>query len=512
MFFIFYNKGNFVYTQYIMSARLNMNSIRPIAWKGQTFNQVMSGIKINKKELSSTNNHNLFIPQPIEHYRREIASVTADKCARISMSVDVLLRPGGSIVHSASANANTLGVGNMTVDINLINNKTEKPGSCVGMCSNTANDARRRVRSAGMIIKKFNIAANNDTYYTSNHQYLVNRSRTIKQNEYTHFRTGDQIVTPGAPGSTINIYTPNGISHCPEVKISVSEGNNSFTYIWLDGEEITVTIPDGDYTISELNEYLRGVMVSNYHYIRDIITSTFICLLSFKFDLASNCVQIQCYAADKTIFPEPRYLRPKDVIIFNTGNPSVFNDWVIPDVHTVVPNIRILSNNGFGSVIGFSPGLYPSAQIESNTYKQPSTAATTSDNIYYDDNWSLSAYSGYGATQGGNQFFFGSVNPKITEPFIPLYYKPSNSKFATQGGVDSGSRLARLKYDTITNSANSFRTAFGNQTANSLAYGVPNPGPTNNQKDKQGYPNTCSPVINPRTGEISKCKTSRIGW
>jgi len=495
-----------------MSARLNMNEIRPIAWKGQTFNQVMSGIKMNKKTLSSTNNHNLFMPQPMEHYRREIASVTADKCDRPSMSVDVLLRPGGSIVHSVATNTNTLGVGNMTVDINLINNKTEKPGSCVGICSDKGNDARRRVRSAGMINKKFNVAANNDTYYTSNHQYLVNRSRTIKQNEYSHLRTGDKTVTPGAPGSTTNIYTPNGISHCSEVKISVSEGNNSFTYVWLDGEEKIVTIPDGDYTISELNEYLRGVLVSNNHYIRDMITSTYICLLSFKFDSATNRVQIQCYAADQTIFPEPRYLRPKDVIIFNTGNPLVFNDWVIPDVHTVVPNIRILSNNGFGSVIGFSPGLYPSAQIDLNSYKQPSTAATTSDNIYYDDNWSESAYSVYGAIQGGNQFFFGSVNPKIAEPFIPLYYKPSNSKFATQGGVDSGSRLARLKYDTITNSANSFRTAFGNQTANSLAYGVPNPGPTNNQKDKLGYPNTCSPVIDPRTGAISRCKSSRIGW
>ena len=57
-----------------MSARLNMNEIRPIAWKGQTFNQVMSGLKMNKKTLS-TNNHGLFLPHPMEHYRREIASV-----------------------------------------------------------------------------------------------------------------------------------------------------------------------------------------------------------------------------------------------------------------------------------------------------------------------------------------------------------------------------------------------------------------------------------------------------
>jgi hypothetical protein len=483
-----------------------MNEIRQVAWKGQTFNQVMSGIKMNTKTLSSTNNHNLFLPQPLEHYRREIASVTSNKCARTSMSVDVLLQPGGSIVHSASANANNTGVGNMTVDFNLTNNKTEKPGTCVGMCSDKASDARRRVRSAGMITKKFNPAANNDTYYTSNHQYLVNRSRTIKQNEYTHLRTGDRTLIPGAPGSTANVYTPNGLSHCPEVKLSLIEGNHTFNYIWLNGEEVTVSIPDGNYNVGELNEYLKSVMIVNNHYIRDTTNNISIILFNFVFDTTTNRIQLQCFAADQVLFPEPRFLRPASVI--------TTNDWEIPEVFTLVPNIRILSKAGFGSVIGFDEGLYPPAQIEENTLKQPSAAECecSHDNIYYDDNWSLSAYSIYGATHGGNQFFLGIAPPQIAVPFVPLYYKPSNSKFASQGGVDAGARLARLKYDTITNSANSFRTAFGNQTANSLAYGVPNPGPTNNLKDKQGYPNTCSPSIDPRTGVISKCKSSRIGW
>ena len=441
-----------------MSARLNMNKIRPVIWKGQTFNQIMSGIKMNTKTLNPTSNHNLFKPQPLEHYRREIASTTADKCARPSMSVDVLLQPGGSIVNSASANANTEGV----VDFNLTNNKTERPGSCVGICSDRADDARRRVRSAGMITNKFNAGANNDTYYTSNHQYLVNRSRTIKQNEYTHFHTGDRTAVPGAPGSGANIYKPNGITHCPEVKIAVSNGNNTFNYIWLDNSETTITIPDGNYNIGELNDYFKSKLIINKHYIRDTTNTIFIHLFNFVFDSATNRIQIQCVAASQAIFPSPRYLIP------------VGATWTIPAT-AVVPSIKILSNN-FQNVLGFVAGIYPS------------TPQTT------------------------NQIFTGSAEPKIAEPFVPLYYKPSNSKFASQGGVDAGARLARLKYDTITNSANSFRTAFGNQTANALAYGVPNPGPTNNLKDKLGYPNTCSPSINPRTGVISKCKTSRIGW
>ena len=75
--------------------------------------------------------------------------------------------------------------------------------------------------------------------------------------------------------------------------------------------------------------------------------------------------------------------------------------------------------------------------------------------------------------------------------YVPVYYKPSNAKFAQQGAVDSGCRLTRLKYDTITNGGNSMRVAYGPSTANALAYGVPANGYT--IKDKVGYPNKCTP-------------------
>ena len=49
-------------------------------------------------------------------------------------------------------------------------------------------------------------------------------------------------------------------------------------------------------------------------------------------------------------------------------------------------------------------------------------------------------------------------------------YKPNNEQFAKQGAVDNGTRLAKLKYDTITKNGNSFRTAFGAQSANAGKY------------------------------------------
>ena len=75
--------------------------------------------------------------------------------------------------------------------------------------------------------------------------------------------------------------------------------------------------------------------------------------------------------------------------------------------------------------------------------------------------------------------------------YVPVFYKPNNAKFAQQGAVDSGCRLTRLKYDTITNGGNSMRVAYGPSTANALAYGVPANGYT--IKDKVGYPNKCTP-------------------
>jgi hypothetical protein len=49
-------------------------------------------------------------------------------------------------------------------------------------------------------------------------------------------------------------------------------------------------------------------------------------------------------------------------------------------------------------------------------------------------------------------------------------YKRSNSQFATQGAVDNGTRLAKLKYDTITLNGNSFRSAWGQAAANAGKY------------------------------------------
>jgi len=56
-------------------------------------------------------------------------------------------------------------------------------------------------------------------------------------------------------------------------------------------------------------------------------------------------------------------------------------------------------------------------------------------------------------------------------------YKPSNPQFQVQGAVDSSSRIARLKYNTITKNAAGFSTAFGAQAANAAKYSANSNGP-----------------------------------
>lgn len=179
-----------------MSARLNMNPIKPVLWKGRTFNQIVSGLKMN----GSTESIGIFSALPMKHYRREVASVAlSDRSSRPSMSVDESLRPGGAITTNVGLETGFC----QTLDFSVVlpNDLTEQP--VTPACSIRADDARRRVRSAG------NARRPGSKYNADFNQYLVNRQRTFDQSQSHHFKTGDSSVT-----SAQNVYTPNGISAC----------------------------------------------------------------------------------------------------------------------------------------------------------------------------------------------------------------------------------------------------------------------------------------------------------
>jgi len=472
-----------------------MNQQRSVSWKGRTFNQVVAGLKMNTNTFSTTSSQGFFLAPPIKHYRREIANINV--CStRANVDGDAFFQPGGTIV-----NTSTKGY---TAEFNLTESLSYRPsGKCDSVaCSKTA-DAKRRVRSSGNVKRKF--TASNDTYYTSTNEYLISRNRTVKQNEYVYVRYGDPSYKPGSSGSIPNIYAPNGINHCAKVFIGGYATSPLFQYQWIDGIVYNFTIANGNYDMGELNSLFKKTLAERFHYYIDTYSDSKVFLFNFVYDTLSSKVQIQCFATDRTIVhPDSRYTRPNE-----------FVSWVKPD-YTIVPVIRILAN-GFQSILGITAGNYPPADISGNTVgarnqTQPairlgSPYATPSSNIYGPGGIEYRNLYLPVVVSAGNQFKTGTVNPTIGTPYVPLYYKPSNSKFASQGGVDSSARLTRLKYDTVTNSANTFMSAYGKQTANSLAYGVPGPGYT--IKDKVGYPLVCSPVA--KANGMLSCQSTKIG-
>ena len=418
-----------------------------IQWKGRTFNEIVS---VKKKNVPTSTN--IFKANPLKLYRRE---VNTDKCnEKISASVFMMETPGATIVNSQASNCNG---SQQIVDFHYNENKCERPCSVPGLPFSKSDDALRRVRSSGM---------NNRKFYSSTKQYLESRSRTHQQNQYFYVRQGDKTVTPGTTGATQNVYSTNSSTYCESYTFTAE---TTFEYQWIDGNYYTVTIPEGKYYDTELNNVLQNEMVSNLHFIVEKIGNVRQTLIRLFYNHSLKKMQLVVTPANDTIFDVNNYELPRDEF------GVTITTWSIPST-TVVPGLRI-TNNELTTAIGFSAGDYPSINIG-------------------------------GGTQDLNDVVFSSeVESKIKSRYIPLYYKPNNPQYGQQGAVSSSARIQRLKYNSITDSANSYQTAYGKNVANALAYGVPANGYT--IKDKIGYPLKCTPKFN-SNGSITRCVPTTI--
>lgn len=428
-----------------------------VSWKGQTLKQITSSIQSNgqvNKSLKLTS-RSLMMPAPLKHYRREIAAnINQPKCSdRSSTSIDIFNQPGGSIINSSATNQN--GLVN-TIDDTFPNNTCERPGTCLPFLS-AGENAKRRVRSSGMIKRQFDISKNNDTYYTDAKQYLVSRNRTFKQNQYNYIRQGNSNATPGTSLASANVYSPNGLSHCPGYTI---DGPVSFNYKWIDGTSHNVSIPAGNYRVEDVNSILQKNMAANNHYIISKSSQISIFLLAIAYNDVQNVVELQVYPASVAIYPSSSYELPFGVI------------WTIPNTSTL-PQF-IIQNNQFQQAIGLAAGNYPVTQV------------------------------GTGA-QG--QTFLSTSPPLLNPSYVQIYYKPSNPNFASQGGVSSAEVTLRAKYNAIQGSAGSIRDAYGNAASNAMAYGSSTQ--TYTKKDKAGFPLPTYPKFT-ANGEQRNCSDSTI--
>jgi len=430
----------------------NTISVLP-SWKGETLEQITTSIRLNKRD-GSVSERNLFIPQPLKHYRREIASKDQTCNPRTSLSIDLLNAPNGSIINSRASDRN--GLVN-TLDINQTTNKTEIPGSCDAECAigTPQTNALSRVRSSGMIKKNYDPANNKSKYYTNAGQYLNSRSKTFQQNQYNYIREGDSSLTPGSGLSVNNLYSPAGKTDCDKLFLSV---DTSFNYEWISVDngqiQFTVDVPSGYYDLHDINNLLQTTMINNYHYLLQPDNRSKVTLLNIALNSLTKRVELTSTPIDSNT----NLIKP--VISSEMGDQPV--DWTLPPPPGPGPKF-ILNSGILTTSMGFTPGVYQT-----------------------------------------------NISPNVSNfklRYSVLYYKPNNYQFAQQGAVSSSDLIARRKYNTITDAAASYRTSYGLHVANALAYGVPANGYT--VKDKYGYPNKSTPTVG-SDGVYRECTDTKI--
>lgn len=458
-----------------MSALMNHNNEIPvplIRWKQNVFYTIGSKKQSTKDTNENTTGHILFKARPLKRiYRREkFVNITNEGNARLSVTIDLANAPGGSSLYTdASAHPvlqceGVLQTANVK-DVEPNNNQSDLGKDCA-ICNDLSQiissstsaqnsvfspqmNARRRVRSAGMIAKQYQ----DPRYFTDSNQYMVSRNRTIHQNNFHYIRKGDPSLMPGTPLSKTNIYSPQGLSHCKNILINSASDNNEISYIWLDETTYTVTIPDGYYDIFSFNHAIQQEMYTLGHYYTNVQTGTPNYLITFSYNTLYGVVELQVLPA--SLFPSPAY----------TGF-DASGSVLIPQV--VIPASQITV------ALGLTSGDYPSS------------SALDTPQIFYSDS-----------------------SAGLKPPYVPIYYKPSNPQFANQGGVSSSNYVSKRRYDAITNNGEANRQAYGAAVANALAYSVPIPGYT--LKDKIGYPNKLIPKF-PLTQPdvLLKCQPTRF--
>lgn len=451
------------YPQGMIDARLGLNAIAYVSWKGQTLEQVTSVLKQNTKTLNPNPDLSIYQlrkPMPLEIYRREIATIQNPSCSRNSSTVAAFEQPGGSIVNS-NIKTNT-GLDNI-LNLKLTTITSERPGECAipsNCFLSPETNAKRRVRSSGMNTKQFKPNYNNDkAYFTSTKEYLVSRNRTIQQNMYNYFKQSNSGVQPntGNAKSNVygagNVYTPGGLSHCYQPLVDASNNNNVFSYVWLDNVRYYVTIPDGRYDIEALNNYFKKVMIVNEHYFINNTTTAKVFLLTIDYDNFNNLVILEANPASQSLpFPSDSYTPacgftgPNWYTNLPLGNPTN-----ILDGSYNFTSIGIPLENNFGDLVGFPGGDY---------------------------------------YNGGNK---SQTRPQIAPNFVPLYFKPNNIIFGQQGSVDSSTYTDRRRYNAVTRNGYLTQSAFGTATANAMAYGVSEQPYT--QKTKVGFRDTLAPTF-----------------
>lgn len=202
--------------------------------------------------------------------------------------------------------------------------------------------------------------------------------------------TNNNTLTYKFPAGNVNLVKGQKVAlqslsmYYSTPNITIDYRNNTYKYVWVNGIEYDVLMPDGFYAVPELNTFLQFTMVQNGHYLLDAV-GDFVYFLTIGINVTAYSVEINCFNLSQALATASGWTLTGVVI-------PPANTWVIP-TNSIVPMIHILANS-FRDVIGYVAGYYPQgsptyaiasiagappAQVQTPTYT--STQTFLSDSV-----------------------------------------------------------------------------------------------------------------------------------
>jgi hypothetical protein len=195
--------------------------------------------------------------------------------------------------------------------------------------------------------------------------------------------------------------------------ITAAQGNNSFSYIWPTSTGTTthqILIPDGSYSIADLNSYIQSKMISNGHYLLDA-SGNYVYYIELLTNAVYYAVQLNCFKLPTSL--PTGYTNPASMTFPAT---------------TLTPQVVVPSTN-IRDLLGFSTGTYPPAQQVTNysTYSSTAPQVSPTQSIVMTTNLISSGLTNpsnvlYSFTPAGTEF--GAIIE--SKPSSPLWLEVTN--------------------------------------------------------------------------------------
>lgn len=245
------------------------------------------------------------------------------------------------------------------------------------------------------------------------------------------------------------------------VNISKTLYNNaSFQYQWFGATDVSplitydIEIPDGYYSVADLQEFIVATMYGRKHYIyfksATASSSTDYYYITLEENATAYAIQISCLAmplpSSIVSSGENGYQNP------SIGQTGLYPEWVVPSElnSNRCPKVIINSTNNFGDLLGFSSGVYPPDEetldtaILSDLVPQMTPVSSVLitcnlvDNVLSDPNNVIYSFSGTGLSYGSQI--------QLRPNFLQYYQiKPSMYNFIEIKFYDQDYTLMSLK-------------------------------------------------------------------